>query len=69
MKIKVTTRKFLKLRDYFNIFWYLDNEADLSFNLTLFGREFSWDFYKKDSNWIGHYYDDEFDPEFDSEQV
>ena len=66
MKIKYRTSKFLRLRDCFNVGWLIDNEADFSFNLTLFGREYSWDFYKKDSGWINYYYEDD---DFDLEQV
>jgi uncharacterized protein YozE (UPF0346 family) len=55
MKIKFQSNKFLRLKDYFNIGWYKNCQADFSFNITLFGRENCWDFYKKDSEWIGYY--------------
>jgi hypothetical protein len=55
MKIKLHSNKLVSLKDYFNIGWYKDCEADFSLNITLFGCEYSWDFYKKDSEWIGYY--------------
>ena len=50
--------KFVRLRDYFNVGWYADEEADFTLNITLFGREYSWSFYKKDSQWIDYYNED-----------
>ena len=58
MKIKFNTMKFIRLRDYFNVDWYADEEADFTLNIILFGREYSWDFYKKDSEWIDYYNED-----------
>ena len=58
MKIKFNTMKFIRLRDYFNVDWYADEEADFTLNIILFGREYSWDFYKKDSEWMDYYNED-----------
>ena len=64
MKIKFHSNKLVSLKDCFNIGWYKDDQADFAFNITLFGREYSWDFYKKDSGWIG-YYDGTYDEEWE----
>ena len=64
MKIKFDSNKLVSLKDFFNIGWYKDNEADFALHITLFGREYSWDFYKKDSGWIG-YYDGTYDEEWE----
>ena len=58
MKIKFNTMKFIRLRDYFNVDWYADEEADFTLNIILFGREYSWDFFKKDSEWMDYYNED-----------
>ncbi len=58
MKTKFQTLKVTTIRDYFNIGWIKDNEADFSLHIVLFGREFSWYFYKKDSLWMGYYEDE-----------
>ena len=58
MKIKFNTMKFIRLRDYFNVGWYADEESDFTLNIIIFGREYSWDFYKKDSEWMDYYNED-----------
>jgi hypothetical protein len=58
MKIRFYTIKFLRFRDLFNIGWLVDNEADFNLYITLFGREYSWSFYKKDSGWMSYYYEE-----------
>jgi hypothetical protein len=58
MKSKFQTLKIATIRDYFNIGLIKDNEADYSLHIILFGREFSWYFYKKDSVWIDYYEDE-----------
>jgi hypothetical protein len=50
--------KISRIRDYFNIGWLKDNEADFSLYILLFGREFSWLFYKEGSVWMDYYYED-----------
>ena len=57
MKTRFYTIKINRIRDYFNIGWLKDNEADFSLYIVLFGREFAWSFYKEDSVWMD-YYDD-----------
>ena len=52
--------KLFRLKDYFNVGWRKDDEADFAFNIALFGREYSFDFYKKDSGWMD-YYDEDLD--------
>jgi len=58
MKIKFTSMKLFRLKDYFNVGWRKDDEADFAFNIALFGREYSFDFYKKDSGWMDYYEED-----------
>ena len=55
MKIRFQSLKINGIRDYFNIGWLKDNEADFNLYILLFGREFSWAFYKEDSVWMGYY--------------
>jgi hypothetical protein len=50
--------KIATIRDYFNIGWLKDNEADFALHIVLFGREFSWCFYKENSEWMGYYEDE-----------
>ena len=56
MKIRFRTMKFANLRELFNVGWSVDDEADFSFCICFSGRDFSLDFYKKDSTWIDYYY-------------
>ena len=58
MKIKFDSNKLVSLKDFFNVGWYKDNEADFALHITLFGREYSFDFYKKDSGWMDYYEED-----------
>ncbi len=58
MKTRFQTMKIATIRDYFNIGWLKDNEADFALHIVLFGREFSWCFYKEDSEWMGYYEDE-----------
>ena len=58
MKTRFQTLKITTVRDYFNIGWLKGNEADYALYILLFGREFSWLFYKKDSEWIDYYEDE-----------
>jgi len=58
MKTRFQTLKIATIKDYFNIGWIKDIEADYSLHILLFGREFSWLFYKKDSEWIDYYEDE-----------
>ncbi len=58
MKTKFQTLKITTIRDYFNIGFLKDNEADYSLYILLFGREYSWNFYKKDSKWMDYYEDE-----------
>ena len=51
MKVKFRSMKLFKLRDYFDIGWRIDDEADFSLSIVLFGRQYSWDFYTKDTAW------------------
>jgi len=55
MKTRFQTLKITSIKDYFNIGWLKGNEADYALYILLFGREFSWSFYKKDSEWIDYY--------------
>ncbi len=58
MKTRFQTLKIASIRDYFNIGLIKDNEADYSLHIILFGREFSWYFYKENSVWIDYYEDE-----------
>ncbi len=51
MKIRFHTQKVTSLSDYFSIGFHKDIEEDYSFCIMLFGRDYSWSFYKKNSNW------------------
>jgi hypothetical protein len=58
MKTRFYTLKFTRVRDLFNFGFLRDNEADLNVYVSLFGREYSWSFFKKDSKWMSYYYED-----------
>jgi len=58
MKTRFQTLKITRFNDLFNIGLLKDAEADYSLHILLFGREFSWLFYKKDSEWIDYYEDE-----------
>lgn len=60
MRIKFRTIKLANIRDYFDIGWRVDDEADFALCIVFFGREYCWDFYKKDSAW-SLYMDEEYD--------
>ena len=54
MKIKFHTAKIARFSEYFSIFITNNDESDLTIAIVLFGRDFSWSFYKKDSSWINY---------------
>ena len=56
IKTRFQTMKITTFRDCFDIGWLKDNEADYALHIMLFGREFSWRFYKEDSGWLEYYY-------------
>ena len=51
MKIKFDTTKVTSLGDYFNFGFQKDEEEDYCLCIMLFGRDFVWRFFKKDSQW------------------
>ena len=51
MKIVFYTMKLNRLSDYFNIGFHKDVEEDYCFCIMLFGRDFVWRFFKKDTEW------------------
>ena len=51
MKVNFSTAKISSLSDYFNIGFHRDVEEDYLFCIMLFGRDFSWRFFKKDTEW------------------
>ena len=59
MKIKFHTQKVTSLSDYFNIGFHKDIEEDYSFCIMLFGRDYSWSFFKKDSEYAFDGWDEE----------
>ena len=58
MKTRFQTLKITRFNDLFNVGLLKDAEADYSLPILLFGREFSWLFYKKDSEWMDYYEDE-----------
>jgi hypothetical protein len=58
MKTRFYTVKYTRFRDLFSLGFLRDNEADLNVYISLFGREYSWSFFKKDSEWMSYYYED-----------
>jgi hypothetical protein len=61
MKIKFHTQKVTSLSDYFNVGFHKDIEEDYSFCIMLFGRDYSWSFFKKDSEYSFDGWDEEED--------
>jgi hypothetical protein len=61
MKIKFNTQKVTSLSDYFNVGFHKDIEEDYSFCIMLFGRDYSWSFFKKDSEYSFDGWDEEED--------
>lgn len=59
MRIKTYRNKIARLSDYFAFHFYTNDESDLCINITLFGTEYAFAFYKKDSEWSS-YIDDDF---------
>jgi hypothetical protein len=57
MKVSFQTLKITTIKDYFNLGFVKDDEADYALHILLFGREFSWRFYKENSAWIEIYED------------
>jgi hypothetical protein len=61
MKIKFNTQKVTSLSDYFNVGFHKDIEEDYSFCIMLFGRDYSWSFFRKDSEYSFDGWDEEED--------
>ena len=61
MKIKFHTQKVTSLSDYFNVGFHKGIEEDYAFCIMLFGRDYSWSFYKKDSEYSFDGWDEEDD--------
>jgi hypothetical protein len=51
MKMKFETMKISSFSDFFSVGFFKDVEEDYMFNITLFGRDFTIRFFKKDSEW------------------
>jgi hypothetical protein len=51
VKVKFHTQKISRLSDYFNVGFHKDIEEDYSFSIMLFGRDYIWSFFKKDSEY------------------
>jgi hypothetical protein len=49
--------KLNRLGDYFNFGFHKDVEEDYSLCIMLFGRDFVWRFFKKDTEWATEDYD------------
>jgi len=59
MRIRFYTQKINSISDYFNIGFHKDSEEDYCIAIMLFGRDFVWRFFKKDSEWAIESYTDE----------
>ena len=57
MKLKFYTMKLSRLSDYFNFGFHKDVEEDYSLSIMLFGRDFVWRFFKKNTEWATEDYD------------